>query len=48
MHRRVLDAIVARDAAGAEAAMLELIHSARDDLAGALRGDRPRKTVALA
>jgi DNA-binding FadR family transcriptional regulator len=48
MHRRVLDAIIARNAAGAEAAMLKLIRSARDDLAGALRGDRPRKTVALA
>jgi DNA-binding FadR family transcriptional regulator len=48
MHRRVLDAIIARDAAGAEAAMLELIRSAREDLADALRGDRPRKTVALA
>jgi len=45
MHRRVLDAIIARDAANAEAAMLTLIRSARNDLAGALRGDRPRKAA---
>ena len=40
MHRRVLDAIIGRDAPAAERAMLALIDSARDDLGAALR--RPR------
>jgi DNA-binding FadR family transcriptional regulator len=35
-HRRVLDAIAARDADGAEAAMLALIRTAREDLDDAL------------
>ncbi len=39
-HRKVLDAIVAKDPAAAEQAMLALVTKSRDDLAKAQRGKR--------